>query len=37
MLRGIPVGITPELMKILMEMGHADEIILADANFPPFL
>lgn len=34
MLKNIPAVITPELMKILMEMGHADEIILADANFP---
>jgi len=34
MLKNIPACITPELMKILMEMGHGDEIILADANFP---
>lgn len=34
MLKNIPACITPELMKVLMEMGHGDEIILADANFP---
>jgi L-fucose mutarotase len=34
MLKNIPAAITPELMKVLMEMGHGDEIILADANFP---
>jgi len=34
MLKNIPACITPELMKILMEMGHGDEIIFADANFP---
>ncbi|XEC96394.1 L-fucose mutarotase [Paenibacillus tarimensis] len=34
MLIGIPKIISPELLKILMEMGHGDEIVLADANFP---
>lgn len=34
MLRGIPSIISPDLMKILMEMGHGDEIVLADGNFP---
>ena len=34
MLRNIPTIICPELMKILMEMGHGDEIVLADGNFP---
>ncbi|THF72597.1 RbsD/FucU family protein [Cohnella fermenti] len=34
MLRGIPSLISPELLKILMEMGHGDEIVLADGNFP---
>ena len=34
MLRGIPSIISPELLKTLMEMGHGDEIILADGNFP---
>lgn len=34
MLRGIPKIISPELMKELMDMGHSDILILADANFP---
>lgn len=34
MLKGISSLISPELLKILMEMGHGDEIVLADANFP---
>lgn len=34
MLLGIPVQISPDLLKIICEMGHGDEIVLADANFP---
>lgn len=34
MLKNIPPIISPELMKVLMEMGHGDEIVLADGNFP---
>ncbi|MFF2446638.1 L-fucose mutarotase [Neobacillus sp. NPDC058068] len=34
MLKGIPKIISPELMKVLLEMGHGDEIVLADGNFP---
>ena len=34
MLRNIPAILSPELLKILMEMGHGDEIVLADGNFP---
>jgi L-fucose mutarotase len=34
MLKNIPEVISPELMKTLMEMGHDDEIVLADGNFP---
>jgi L-fucose mutarotase len=34
MLKGIPPIISPDLMKVLMEMGHGDEIVLADGNFP---
>jgi L-fucose mutarotase len=34
MLKGIPKIISPDLMKILMEMGHGDEIVIADGNFP---
>jgi len=34
MLRNIPEIISPELMKILMEMGHGDDICFGDVNFP---
>ena len=34
MLKNIPPILSPELFKVLMEMGHGDEIVLADANFP---
>lgn len=34
MLKGIPSIISPELIKILMEMGHGDEIVIGDGNFP---
>ena len=34
MLKGIPNIISPELLKILSEMGHGDEIVLGDANCP---
>ena len=34
MLKGIPKVISPELIKVLMEMGHSDEIVIADGNFP---
>ena len=34
MLKNIHEVISPELMKVLMEMGHDDEIVLADGNFP---
>lgn len=34
MLKGIPSIISPELLKVLDEMGHGDEIVLADGNFP---
>ncbi len=34
MLKGIPSILSPELFKIMMEMGHGDEFVLADANFP---
>ncbi len=34
MLKGIPKIISPELLKVLMEMGHTDEIVIADGNFP---
>lgn len=34
MLKGISPLISPELLKTLAEMGHGDEIVLADAHFP---
>lgn len=34
MLKNIPAIISPKLIKILMEMGHGDEIVFADGNFP---
>lgn len=34
MLKGISPAISPELLAVLSEMGHGDEIILADAHFP---
>ena len=34
MLKGISPVISPELLKILMEMGHGDELVIADGNFP---
>lgn len=33
MLKGINPLLTPELLKLLMEMGHDDALVLADANF----
>ncbi|WP_027092934.1 L-fucose mutarotase [Cohnella thermotolerans] len=34
MLYGISPLISPDLLKVLMEMGHGDEIVLGDGNFP---
>ena len=34
MLKGISPVISPDLLKVLSEMGHGDEIVLADAHFP---
>lgn len=34
MLKGISPAISPELLKTLAEMGHGDELVLADAHFP---
>ena len=34
MLKNIPKELTPELLKILCEMGHGDELVIADGNFP---
>ena len=34
MLKGIPSILSPELLKVLCEMGHSDRIVIADGNFP---
>lgn len=34
MLRGVPSILSPELLKVLAEMGHTDEITIGDGNFP---
>jgi L-fucose mutarotase len=34
MLKGISPILSPELLKVLAEMGHGDELVLADGNFP---
>ena len=34
MLKNIPKLVSPQLLKVLCEMGHGDEIVLADGNFP---
>lgn len=34
MLKGISPVISPELLKVMAEMGHGDELVLADAHFP---
>ncbi|XP_058507910.1 fucose mutarotase [Solea solea] len=33
-LKGIPSVLSPELLYALAKMGHGDELVLADANFP---
>ena len=33
-LKGIPQIISPELLFALAQMGHGDELVLADSNFP---
>ena len=34
MLKGISPVVSPDLLKLLAEMGHGDELVLADAHFP---
>ncbi len=34
MLKNIPKNLSPELLKVLSEMGHGDELVLGDGNFP---
>ncbi len=34
MLKNIPSVLSPEILNILMEMGHGDDLVIADGNFP---
>ncbi len=34
MLKGVPKILSPELLKVLAEMGHSDRIVISDGNFP---
>jgi L-fucose mutarotase len=34
MLKNIPKVLSPDLLKYLCEMGHGDELVIADGNFP---
>ncbi len=34
MLKGLSPLISPDLMTTMMRMGHGDDLVLADANFP---
>lgn len=34
MLKNISTLLSPELMCVLMKMGHGDELVICDANFP---
>jgi L-fucose mutarotase len=34
MLKGIPTLIGPDLLHVLGSMGHGDELVIADSNFP---
>jgi L-fucose mutarotase len=34
MLKGISPLLSPDLLHVLASMGHGDELVLADANFP---
>lgn len=36
MLKSVPPLITPQLLKIIAEMGHGDELVISDANFPAY-
>ena len=34
MLKGIPSILSPDLLAVLMSMGHGDELVIGDGNFP---
>jgi L-fucose mutarotase len=34
MLKNIPEIISPQMLKVLCEMGHSDRLVISDGNFP---
>ncbi|WP_338661011.1 RbsD/FucU family protein [Paraclostridium sordellii] len=34
MLKNIPQILSPQILKVLCEMGHSDQIVISDGNFP---
>ncbi len=34
MLKGISTKLSPDLLKVIAEMGHGDELVIGDCNFP---
>lgn len=36
MLKNIPEILSPDLVKAMMEMGHGDELVIADGNYPAY-
>ncbi len=34
MLKGVPSVLSPEMLKVLAEMGHGDEIVIGDMHYP---
>ena len=36
MLKGVPPDISPDLLRILAQMGHGDELVISDAHFPAY-
>ncbi len=34
LLKGVSPAVSPELLKVLAEMGHGDEVVFSDAHFP---
>jgi L-fucose mutarotase len=36
MLKGVPSIISPDLLAILAQMGHGDELVISDAHFPAY-
>ena len=34
MLMNIPRDFTPALLRLMMELGHGEELLICDANFP---